>query len=83
MGRFGPLVGERRFPEAHATHPESARERPRAPGNLGVWAPKKLQFWTSRGCMSLGALHFVPRARWRIFSCWRARHKRICAASYA
>ena len=66
LGRFWPLVGERSVPEADATIPESAQERPRAPGNLGVWAPKKLQFWTSRGCMSLGALHFVLKARWRI-----------------
>ena len=53
-------------PEAHASHPGSARERPAAPGKPGVWALKKLQYWTSQGCMSLGALHFVPRARWRI-----------------
>ena len=67
MSRVWPLVSERSVPEADATIPKSARERPGAPGNLGVWAPKKLQFWTSRGCMSLGALHFVPRARWRIY----------------
>jgi len=53
------------------------RKRPRAPGNLGVWALKKLQSSTSRGCMSLGALHFVPRARWRIREFCRQRAARL------
>ena len=66
FARFGALLGGVTVPEAHATHPGSARERPAAPGKPGVWALKKLQSWTSQGCMSLGALHFVPRARWRI-----------------
>ena len=66
LARFGALVGEKTVPEAYATNPGSAQPRPAAPGNPGVWALKRLQFWTSRGCMSLGALHFVPRARWRI-----------------
>ena len=66
LARFGTLVGEGTVPGANAGNFPRAQPRPAAPGNLGVWAPKKLQFWTSRGCMSLGALHFVPRARWRI-----------------
>ena len=38
LARFGAFVGEGTAPEAHATHPESARQRPvapGAPGNLG------------------------------------------------
>ena len=45
LGRFGALVGERTIPEAHAEHPESAQERPGAPGNPGVRPLKKLQPW--------------------------------------
>ena len=58
------LVGERTVPEAHATNPRSARERPGAPGNLAVWAPQKLQFWTSRGWLPapVVALSLLPRA---------------------
>ena len=41
----GPLRGRVTVPEAGATHPESARERPEAPGNPGVWPLKKLQPW--------------------------------------
>ena len=46
--------------------PGSARQRPGAPGKLGVWALKKPSAPGPQGCVSLGALHFVPEARWRI-----------------
>ena len=65
-GGLGPFWGLRGRGDRPGGPRDKPRERPAAPGNLGVWALKKLQFWTSRGCMSLGALHFVPRARWRI-----------------
>ena len=57
----------RRTPEA----PGKPQERPRAPGNPGVRPFKKLQSWlqqqhSSTG-VSLGALYFVPSARWRIY----------------
>ena len=65
-GGLGPFWGPRGRGDRPGGPRDKPQKRPAAPGNLGVWAPKKLQFWTSRGCMSLGALHFVPRARWRI-----------------
>ena len=48
----------------------SARERPGAPGTPGVRALKNLttpRFSWLQSCMSLGALHYVLKARWRIF----------------
>ena len=41
----GPLRGRVTVPEAHATNPRSAQERPRAPGTPGVRPLKKLQPW--------------------------------------
>ena len=64
-----PVLEPSGLRNSHARNPGSARKRPGAPRSAragGVWAPKKLQSSTSRGCMSLGALHYVPRARWRI-----------------
>ena len=41
----GPLRGRVTVPEADATNPRSAQERPRAPGTPGVRPLKKLQPW--------------------------------------
>ena len=71
LARFGALLGEGTVPEAHAEHPKSARQRRRAPGSAReTGGPGPYEIFkpsTSQGCMSLGAFHFMPEARWRRF----------------
>ena len=73
-GHLGALLarlGAFRTPEKPRDKPQ---ERPKAPGNPGVQPLKNLESWLQqqpRSCVSLGALHFEPRARWRIGPSWR------------
>ena len=91
----GPLRGRITVPEAHAVHPKSARVTPRAPKsaqerpelrgsgplknyNPGSWQQQQQHSSTA---VSLGALHFVPEARWRIYIYIVVSEKSVVTAS--
>ena len=61
LGAFLAVLEPSGLRKSHARNPGRAQERP---GNLGSGPLRILK--RQRSCVSLGALHFVPEARWRI-----------------